>query len=310
MKIFVKLKKNAPVKNGINTIMIVAGALLLIMAILTRNIFMLLFFFAAIPLYSFFNKRSVKRLLVSFQQFPSQWRTFLKTNSFYYPSLNSIAKKRFERDVKFIITETRMRVKGGKAAHVSMDVRLFIAMGMATLLIGRPDWELPLPGEIIILPGSRMNKLLEAGSGGYAALATREALYLTEENLIHSFARSEDGYNIVFHEVAHYFDIEDSVAGGMPAYQRFGTNKKQRQALAQWSKVLETELDKAKNGEIHLRPQAIHNKGEFFACATEAFFEQPDKLKEESEILYNLLKAFYNFDPLKYRRTSKQIVTV
>ena len=56
--------------------------------------------------------------------------------------------------------------------------------------------------------------------------------------------------------------------------------------------------------------RSLREPGDLFACATEAFFEQPDKLIEESQNLYNLLKTFFNFDPLKSRRPSKQIVTV
>lgn len=309
MKILIGPSRHLKFKPHHAGLLSVVAIFVIAAAIITQNLFYIL----SILIIGFFaiyiNKRSLRRIIVSMQQFPADWRSFLNSHSPYYPFLPLPVRKRFERDIKFILTEIKMRVKGIKTANLSMDTRLFIAMGMATLLIGRPEWELPLPREIIILPGNRMNKNMKTDNGTYAALATREALYLTEDNLVHSFARSEDGYNIIFHEMAHYFDVESGVFSGAPSYHRFSKNQRQQEAFNQWLKVMDREMEKTKNGTIHLRNYAVQNRGEFFACATEIFFEQPDKLKNESDDLYNLLKAFFNFDPLQYRRTTRQKVT-
>jgi hypothetical protein len=175
---------------------------------------------------------------------------------------------------------------------------------MATFLIGRPEWTLPLPNEIVVLPGDRIVKDLKNGKGKaeYAALSSRETLYLTEKNLAHSFYRFSDGYNNIFHEIAHYFDAEDRSLAGTPSFQRFLSEHKKKayEYKLQWNKALKNEFEKLKKGEMQIRPDAVKNIGEFFACATELFFEDPKKLNSMSKELYGLLQSLYNFDPLEF----------
>jgi hypothetical protein len=52
-----------------------------------------------------------------------------------------------------------------------------------------------------------------------------------------------------------------------------------------------------RSGEQHvLREYAQTNEAEFFAVATEVFFEQPKRLRSELPEIYGLLARFYNLD--------------
>jgi Mlc titration factor MtfA (ptsG expression regulator) len=44
------------------------------------------------------------------------------------------------------------------------------------------------------------------------------------------------------------------------------------------------------------------NEAEFFACATEAFFEKPRQLAQKAPELYAVLKAYYRVDPAATKR--------
>jgi hypothetical protein len=46
-----------------------------------------------------------------------------------------------------------------------------------------------------------------------------------------------------------------------------------------------------------LRGYGAKNEAEFFAVATEAFFEKPRQMKELLPDLYQELRRFYGFDP-------------
>ena len=47
-----------------------------------------------------------------------------------------------------------------------------------------------------------------------------------------------------------------------------------------------------------LREYGATNEAEFFAVASETFFEKPLKLKENAPELYEELKTFYRVDPM------------
>ena len=52
--------------------------------------------------------------------------------------------------------------------------------------------------------------------------------------------------------------------------------------------------------ETVLDTYGAQNPAEFFAVATETFFEKPDRLQEKHPALYAQLKEFYQQDPLRY----------
>ena len=57
------------------------------------------------------------------------------------------------------------------------------------------------------------------------------------------------------------------------------------------------ETPEIERGRSVLRRYASKNEAEFFAVATEMFFEKPKKLKDEHPELYELLREAYGQDP-------------
>ncbi len=259
---------------------------------------------AVLVLILFRGSRSLKRSEKSFERFPQDWKEFLYQHSLYYPHLKRRARRRFETNIRIFLSD--LRIEGKYGAHTELEIRLLIASGLATFLIGRPEWELPLPKKVVVIPGARLEEDLGVGNGEYAACATRETLYLTEKNLEISFKDSRDRYNNIFHEIAHYFDSEDDTIDGKPFfYKRIKNNKTLEFFYFHWKRVLSDEFERAKKGELQIRPYALKSIGEFFACAVEYFFEDPKTLKQESKKLYVLLVKFFKFDPLKLLETPK-----
>lgn len=250
-------------------------------------------FFLSIKYY-----RLLKWFEISRQPLSEEQEYFLNRYSTYYPHLTGNTRKQFERNFRLFLS--RLPVEGEDGKLAALEMRLYIAMGFSTVLIGRPDWKLPLPRKVVVLPGGRLEPDMGIGKGDYAACATRETLYMTEKNLEISFKNSRDRYNNVFHELAHYFDSEDNTIDGKPFfYRRIKDSKTREYFYFEWKKVINHEYERARKGEIHIRPYALQSIGEFFACAVEYFMEDPGALKWESEDLYNLLLRFFNFDPVK-----------
>lgn len=104
-----------------------------------------------------------------------------------------------------------------------------------------------------------------------------------------------DGENVVFHEFAHQLDQEDGAANGAPLLAK-------RSAYLSWARVLGRAYDELRQalerGESTvINPYGAQNPGEFFAAATEAFFETPQRMRATYPELYEELSRYYRVDP-------------
>ena len=107
-----------------------------------------------------------------------------------------------------------------------------------------------------------------------------------------------DGKNVVYHEFAHQLDQEDGVADGAPLLERHS-------AYASWAAILGEEYEKLirkkkRHRKTVIRKYGATNPAEFFAVATEAFFEKPRQLDKRHPELYQELKDYYKVDPLEW----------
>jgi Mlc titration factor MtfA (ptsG expression regulator) len=101
-----------------------------------------------------------------------------------------------------------------------------------------------------------------------------------------------EAYNVVIHEFAHYLDHE---FGGTPWIE--GDDARRR-----WIRLLDEELQRlraqAEAGErSFLDPYAAEDRSEFFAVASEAFFEEPALFASELPALYRAFADVYRLDP-------------
>lgn len=109
-------------------------------------------------------------------------------------------------------------------------------------------------------------------------------------------AGSPVGHNVVIHEMAHKLDMLNGEANGCPPLH--ATMRRRR-----WSRILdhayrELELRAQSSEALGLDTYALESPGEFFAVASETFFENPRRLREFSLELYKQLSLFYRQQPL------------
>jgi Mlc titration factor MtfA (ptsG expression regulator) len=102
------------------------------------------------------------------------------------------------------------------------------------------------------------------------------------------------GVNIVIHEFVHKLDMADGDADGCPALPP-GMSRRA------WTKAFSAayeRLCKLEDAGIEtiLDPYATTDPGEFFAVASEAFFEAPMSLRADFPAVYAQLAAFYGLD--------------
>ncbi len=115
--------------------------------------------------------------------------------------------------------------------------------------------------------------------------------------LISWFEHPEDaeGINVVIHEFAHKLDMKSGDADGLPPMHEGMSRQRWIEVMSKAFDDLQRRVDRGE--ETPLDPYAAELPTEFFAVASEAFFETPDLLKREYPDVYEQLRLFYRQDP-------------
>jgi len=107
---------------------------------------------------------------------------------------------------------------------------------------------------------------------------------------------SPAGENVVIHEFAHKLDMANN-GGNATGYPALPPGMSRRAWAEVFSAAYERlcSLDEAQIETI-LNPYATTGPAEFFAVASEAFFETPMSLRADFPAVYAQLSAFYGLD--------------
>ena len=112
---------------------------------------------------------------------------------------------------------------------------------------------------------------------------------------LHGGRHPELGHNVVYHEFAHKLDMLDGAADGTPPLR-------DRAEYRDWVQTCSREYLRLKHDAEHGRKSFLNaygatNEAEFFAVATEQFFDQPFLMIKNAPDLYRVLKEYYRQDP-------------
>ncbi len=104
------------------------------------------------------------------------------------------------------------------------------------------------------------------------------------------------GHNVIIHEMAHKLDMLNGDANGFPPLHR-------RMDRRVWWRVFSSAWDRLqddqRNGaDLPIDPYALESPAEFFAVASEHFFETPATLRQHLPEVYRQLEQFYRQHPL------------
>ncbi|MDG1356988.1 MAG: zinc-dependent peptidase [Akkermansiaceae bacterium] len=124
------------------------------------------------------------------------------------------------------------------------------------------------------------------------------SVVLAWESVVAGGKNQQDGSHVTLHEFAHQLDQADGAADGVPELAGAGSYR-------QWSRVFghaferfQKKLDQGRRTVID--PYGATNPAEFFAVATETFYEKPKQLSEHYPEVYQELREYYRVDPLKW----------
>ena len=237
--------------------------------------------------------------------FPAEWRAILSHNVVHYGQLDAEEKTRLERFVQIFVQEKHWEGCGGLV--LDDEVRVTISGQAGLLVLGLPHEFYENVQSVLVYPSAivtpeRNTGIFEIPQGpmvsGIPILGEAQLhgpIILVWDSVKRNARHPEEGHNVVYHEFAHKLDMLDGVADGTPFVGG-------RQAMDRWTQVCQAEfLDLRKRAEkgqpTYLDKYGATNEAEFFAVATEYFFDKPKEMKAHEPDLYEVLRDFYQQDP-------------
>jgi hypothetical protein len=214
-----------------------------------------------------------------------------------------------ERDRMLDLTDWLLRRKHWEAANgFALDdtIRVVIAAQAALLILGLSTDHYRLVSAIIVhpsttvargeragpIPGTRTDAIVPV----HGLAQDRRGPVLIAWDQARAGARHpQRGHNVVFHEFAHKLDLLDGDFDGVPPLARADLDRWERTCAAVYDAL------RAGGARPPLRRYGAVSRAEFFAVATEVFFDRPRELATAEPDLYAVLAGFYRQDPAARR---------
>ncbi|HEY1685158.1 MAG TPA: M90 family metallopeptidase [Tepidisphaeraceae bacterium] len=250
-----------------------------------------------------FKTRRINRLRS--QPFPSSWVSILLQNVAYYEQLSSAEQQELQRTINVFVAEKNFEGCGG--LEMTDEIRVTIAAYACILLLHIEHHNYyPRLQSILVYPHAYMVPEAQQIVGslvlGGDSMRSGESwgdgvVVIAWDHVRHRPTEHGSSGNVVLHEFAHQLDQEKGMATGAPVLPK--TSMYQA-----WARILGREYQALSDAAAADRPTLLDkygatNPAEFFAVATESFFEQPIQLKELHAELYEELKLYYGQDPAK-----------
>jgi MtfA peptidase len=233
---------------------------------------------------------------------PPAWLAIVERAVPYYGVLTPGDQGELLGHVQVFLAEKRFEGCGGQ--EITDEVRVTIAAQACLLLLHRATDYFPKMQTILVYPRHYFAQETQRLPGGIVAEGIigrageswyRGPVVLAWDEVQRGAAGVRDGHNVVLHEFAHQLDAEWGGHEGAPALPRHSM-------YADWARVLGREYQQLCEDVQHGRPTVLNGYGakspaEFFAVATEAFFERAVALRQRHSELYEQLRLYYQQDP-------------
>ena len=140
----------------------------------------------------------------------------------------------------------------------------------------------------------RRDGLIHQDVGTLGEAWYRGPVVLAWDEVVVGGRNHQDGRNVVYHEFAHQLDFLGQWKHGKRLSRDRAQEHKGQAVLREEYHQL---LQDAQQGKATLLDQyGATSPAEFFAVATECFFEQPERMQRRHRQLYEVLQDFYGQD--------------
>jgi len=187
----------------------------------------------------------------------------------------------------------------GGLEEVTPHMQRVIAAQACILLLKKPHNLYPKLRTIRLYPEA----YVAIGENGEESVRLGESwttgsVVLSWASVISGGRNPNDGHNVTIHEFSHQLDQADGAGDGVPMLETRG-------CYHQWANTMKPEFDRLvkrsnKNKRSVMDNYGATNPAEFFAVATETFYEKPKQLESKHPALFEVLTKYYGVNPLEW----------
>lgn len=239
--------------------------------------------------------------------FPEAWEEIIRSHVVHYSLLTADERAHLQALIQVFIAEKYWEGCGG--LELTDEIRVTISAQACLLILNLPhnyyenvETIIVYPSTVV-LPERRLAffetalEPLEPEQPIIGQAFEQGPLILVWDAVLHASRDPGSGFNVVYHEFAHKLDMLDGGADGTPRLH-------DRKEYRDWVKICSREFlrlrrDVEKGRQTFLNEYGATDEAEFFAVATEQFFDQPLQMVKFAPDLYRVLKEYYRQDPAK-----------
>lgn len=249
------------------------------------------------------HRQRVRRRLLS-EPLSDQALKFIERSVPLYYRLPSHLQQQLQGCINRFLFD--MVFVGCDGFKIDEEVRLTIAGNACLLIVAREKKYFSGFESILVYPAAVVSRqvqrdgLVETHYDSARAGESwhRGPVVLSWSDIEKGLRHERDGHNVVLHEFAHKLDEENTVMDGLPVLR-------EPEHYREWAEVLTREYSEFLERVDSNSNDVIDEYGavsavEFFAVATESFFEKSSKMKRTLPELYGQFQQFYGLDPAQW----------
>tara|TARA_R110002050_G_scaffold209778_4_gene345764 strand:+ start:44 stop:823 length:780 start_codon:yes stop_codon:yes gene_type:complete len=246
--------------------------------------------FVVILLFAIHFYRKAKRQNI--KPFPEHWHKLVMENVLYYQNLSEDRQLVFQQRMMQFLSE--VYIDGVQFELEELD-KILIAASAVIPVFGFKEWRYTNLSGILLYPDNFnedmgfSSKDKSRNIGGLVGNGRFEKqIILSKKALYHGFKNTTDKSNTGIHEFVHLIDKLDDSTDGVPE------RLLEHQYALPWLNLIHKEMEAINDNHSDIRKYGGTNQAEFFAVASEYFFERPDLLKKKHPELYKMLVKCFN----------------
>jgi Mlc titration factor MtfA (ptsG expression regulator) len=265
-----------------------------------QGLIWILVILAAIALAFAWPGLRLKRVLA--RPIDAAWLATLERNIPVYTRMSGELQLQLQKRVQqFLHQKTFVGCAG---LEVDDEMRVTIAGLACLLLLNRSTGVYPQLHTVLVYPSAFLVPRKQVDEAGVVTEARQDLLgeswgdgrvILSWDHVRRGAQDWTDGQNVVLHEFAHQLDSESGSNNGAPY---LGS----RQSYRNWSEVLSRDFANLRFDAMYRQHSVMDHYGatspaEFFAVATETFFEKPHQMADYHGALFEEFRKYYRVDP-------------